>query len=138
MRPMSSRRRLTRGVDRRLGGVCGGIAEYFDVDPTLVRIGVVLLALLSAGAGALLAYAVLWAIMPPPDRSGAGPSEAASGRARGNGALLLGLIVLAVGLSMAAQGLHLFWWMGTGMFRFGWPFALIVAGALIILAARRR
>jgi phage shock protein C len=69
--------RLSRSVsDKRLGGVCGGIAEYFGVDPLLVRIGFVVLALASFGFGVLL-YIVLWIALPqaaagtaPPPRYG--------------------------------------------------------------------
>jgi phage shock protein PspC (stress-responsive transcriptional regulator) len=45
-----------------IAGVCGGLAEYFEVDPTLVRVLWVLMVLL-AGTGVLL-YIVLWIIMP--------------------------------------------------------------------------
>jgi phage shock protein C len=45
-----------------IAGVCGGIAVYFDVDPTLVRVIWVLITLL-AGFGILL-YLICWAIMP--------------------------------------------------------------------------
>ena len=45
-----------------IGGVCGGLAEYFDVDPTLVRLIAVLL-IFTAGGG-VLAYLVLWIIIP--------------------------------------------------------------------------
>jgi phage shock protein PspC (stress-responsive transcriptional regulator) len=48
--------------DRMLGGVCGGIAEYFDVDPTIVRLIWVLLAL-TYGTG-ILAYLIAWIIVP--------------------------------------------------------------------------
>jgi phage shock protein PspC (stress-responsive transcriptional regulator) len=48
--------------DHMIAGVCAGIAEYFDVDPTLIRIIFVLLAL--AGGPGLLAYLILWVIMP--------------------------------------------------------------------------
>jgi phage shock protein C len=57
-------RKLTRSEsDKRLGGVCGGIAQYFGVDPLLVRIGFVLLSLVSFGLGVLL-YIVLWIALP--------------------------------------------------------------------------
>jgi len=46
-----------------LSGVCGGIAEYFGVDPTLIRIIWVMLTLCSFGA-ALFLYVICWAIMP--------------------------------------------------------------------------
>ena len=46
-----------------LGGVCAGIAEYADVDPTLIRLLWVLMTLFSFGAG-LFGYLVMWIIMP--------------------------------------------------------------------------
>lgn len=48
--------------NRILGGVCGGIAEKFGIDPTLVRLGAVLLVLF--GSVGLWVYALLWAIIP--------------------------------------------------------------------------
>ncbi|UXX80867.1 PspC domain-containing protein [Reichenbachiella carrageenanivorans] len=57
-------KRLTRSSDRMLAGVCGGIANYFDLDPTLVRIGYVILSIFSAGFPGLLVYGILWLIMP--------------------------------------------------------------------------
>lgn len=47
-----------------LAGVCGGIAEYFDLDPTLVRIGYVILSLIATGFPGLLVYGVLAIVMP--------------------------------------------------------------------------
>ena len=56
-------RRLYRSRDEKMiGGVCGGLAEYFNVDPTLVRLIWVIITLIG-GAGVLL-YIVLWVIMP--------------------------------------------------------------------------
>lgn len=57
-------KRLTRSNDRMIAGVCGGIAEYFDVDPTLVRLGYVLLSICSVGFPGILVYLILWLIMP--------------------------------------------------------------------------
>ena len=56
-------KKLTRSADRILGGVCGGIAEYMDVDPTVVRVGYAVLTLFTAFYGVLL-YPVLWIIIP--------------------------------------------------------------------------
>jgi phage shock protein C len=42
--------------DRKIGGVCGGIGEYFDKDPTLIRIIVILLILFSFGFGVLASF----------------------------------------------------------------------------------
>lgn len=54
--------------DKKFAGVCGGIAEYFEVDSTLIRLAVVLLTIFSAGIGGLLAY-VLAAIIMPEDNN---------------------------------------------------------------------
>lgn len=51
-------------TDKKLDGVCGGIAEYFDMDPTLVRLGWVIITLFSAGAG-VIGYIAAAVIMPP-------------------------------------------------------------------------
>ena len=59
---MKKRLYRTEGVDAKLFGVCGGVAEYFDIDPTLVRVGLVLL-MFAAGTG-LLAYLVCALVMP--------------------------------------------------------------------------
>jgi len=57
--------RLSRPNNERLiGGVCAGIANYFELDVTLVRIGYVLLSLLSAAFPGLLVYIILWFVMP--------------------------------------------------------------------------
>lgn len=55
-------KRLYRSRDNRMiCGVCGGIAEYFNVDPTLIRLGMVLLA---CTGSAILAYFIAAIIIP--------------------------------------------------------------------------
>ena len=56
---------LRRGPDRILGGVCAGLAPFFGVDPLLVRVVFVILALAPPSIGILL-YLVLWFLMEPP------------------------------------------------------------------------
>ena len=48
--------------EEMIAGVCGGLAEYLNVDPTVIRL--VFLLLLFAGGGGLFLYVVLWVIMP--------------------------------------------------------------------------
>lgn len=48
--------------DRKIAGVCGGIGEYFDVDPTLVRLLAVVLVL--AGGSGVLGYILAWIVVP--------------------------------------------------------------------------
>lgn len=58
-------RRLYRSRDdRMIAGVCGGIAEYFGLDPTLVRIGYVLLSAFSVAFPGIPAYIVMAIIVP--------------------------------------------------------------------------
>ena len=58
-------KRLYKSADNRmLCGVCGGIADYFDIDPTLVRLGVVLLCAL--GGSGIPAYIVAAVVIPEP------------------------------------------------------------------------
>ena len=57
-------KKLARSANKVLAGVCGGIAEYFDVDPTLVRVIYVVASFFFAGFPGLLLYLILMLIMP--------------------------------------------------------------------------
>jgi phage shock protein C len=60
---MSQTRKLYRSkTDRMLAGVCGGLAEYFNTDATLIRVLFVLLTVLG-GAGPII-YLAMWIIVP--------------------------------------------------------------------------
>jgi phage shock protein C len=61
------RRRVVRSItDKRIAGVCGGLAEYFDVDPTIVRLSWVVLSIVAgAVVFGIVAYLVAWFIIPP-------------------------------------------------------------------------
>lgn len=57
-------RKLMRShADKKVAGVCGGLADYLGVDPTLVRVGAIV-ALVAGFPATLVAYVVAWAIMP--------------------------------------------------------------------------
>ncbi len=58
---------LRKSKNKIVAGVCGGIAEWLGWDPTLVRILYVLVSILSVAFPGLLAYLVLWIVMPPPE-----------------------------------------------------------------------
>ncbi len=59
-------KRLVRSeTDRRIAGVCGGLAEYLNLDPTLVRLGVVIVSIYpGAVVCGIIAYAVAWLVIP--------------------------------------------------------------------------
>ena len=61
---MTTKKLTKSATNKTLAGVCGGIAEYFDLDPTLVRVGYVLLSFLSTGFPGLLLYLILALVMP--------------------------------------------------------------------------
>ena len=56
-------KRLYRSrTERMIGGVCSGLANYLNADPTLIRLLMVLFAL--AGGPGLIAYLILWIVVP--------------------------------------------------------------------------
>ncbi len=57
-------KRLYRSTkDRKIAGVCAGIAEYFNIDPTIVRV-IAFLLLLPGGLPGFVPYVILWVIVP--------------------------------------------------------------------------
>lgn len=56
-------KRLTRSNNGMIAGVCAGIADYFDLDPTLVRVGYILLSLFTMFSG-VIAYFIPWLVIP--------------------------------------------------------------------------
>jgi phage shock protein C len=127
-RPLLRRSR----TDRVLFGVCGGLSRYLGIDPVLVRIAFVLLAVFG-GSGVLLYLIALIAI--PTEESGEAAESAApagSGVAVTNGAgVVLGAVLVAVGALLLA---------GRVVPAFGELFAplvLLAMGVVVILAARR-
>jgi phage shock protein C len=71
-------KKLMRARDNRIiAGVCGGIGEYLDVDPTLIRVLWALFSIFSIGTG-ILAYLAVWLIVPeeaPEDKAESKTSE---------------------------------------------------------------
>ncbi len=150
---METGKQLTRSrSDYMLGGVCAGLGRYFGIDPTIVRLIFVLLAI-SGGSGVLL-YLVLWIAIPREDQ--AASQAPLSGdefgrRARQMGeemrqvaaqpntrtAQFLGIALVVVGLIYLVQNLHLPWldWFNSNI---AWPAVLIIAGGLLLMRAFRK
>jgi len=74
----TANRRLARsGTDKQIAGVCGGLAEFFGLDSTIVRLAAVIIAIYpGAVIGGVVAYLIAWFIMP--GRAGASLQPAAS------------------------------------------------------------
>jgi phage shock protein C len=113
--------RLYRSVkDSKIGGVCGGLAEYLNTDPTLVRVLFVLFTIFH-GAG-LIAYIILWIAMPKrpleavtetkPEPSAAIPSGPVPAPPAYRSDLYIGLALIAVGAILVLW--HLYWWLNFG------------------------
>jgi len=142
-----------------IAGVCGGIAEYFDIDSTLVRLLTVLVVLIG-GAG-VVAYIIAWIVIPKnPDqvsdkafeerenikekvKKGTKDvieevkehfeSEEPSHKSEKNRRILGGIIVIAVGLIFLLNGF--FPWVGWNRL---WPVILIAVGITIMVQAFKK
>jgi len=142
-------KRLYRSAGNRvLAGVCGGLGEYFNLDPTVVRVLFAFFAF--AGGVGIVAYVALWIIIPDAGKSPANlgqQTEAAvqemkseaenvlSGNqsSPGSAALFIGSILVLVGIfALGNQVLpwRIFRW---EMF---WPFALVAVGVAIMIRKR--
>ncbi|GMU41343.1 MAG: hypothetical protein AMXMBFR23_22090 [Chloroflexota bacterium] len=138
--PTPPRKRLMRSRDdEMIAGVAGGIAEYFDVDPVLIRVGLVVMAFLTSGA-AIAAYIVAWIVMP---EAGTGTSIAQAGGTttprqprKSNGAaagIVWGVILIAVGAFVLLQRLDI----DLPPWQALLSGVLILLGLLILLEARK-
>ncbi|MGI6450450.1 MAG: PspC domain-containing protein [Desulfitobacteriia bacterium] len=120
-----------------LAGVCAGIAEYFDIDPTIVRI--IWLLLIFAGIG-IIAYIVCWLLMPErsyspfstagnletsADRETSAPDKEKSKR-------ILGIALIIVGLIFMVD--KFFRWFDLDIII---PLGIIAIGLYILLSTRR-
>lgn len=95
-------RRLMRSRrDRMIGGVAGGLADYFDIDPVLVRIAIVILTLASGGA-MIIVYIGAWIVMPEMPAGSERASETgraqAHRRARATFGVGWGILLVAIGV----------------------------------------
>lgn len=63
-RPAGPKRLMRSSTDSKIGGVCGGLAEYFNADPGVVRILVTLITIASCFVFGILSYVVAWVVLP--------------------------------------------------------------------------
>jgi phage shock protein C len=77
---ISYRRLVLSSTDSKIAGVCGGIAEYFNVDPTVVRLLWAVLSVVPGGfVGGILAYLFAWIVIPKGPLPGTTPAGAPTG-----------------------------------------------------------
>jgi len=150
--------------DRMLWGVCGGLAKYFDMDPTIVRVLAVLL-IFANGLG-ILAYIIMAIVVPLEGSKVATPKETmkenveemketaselgrearstfveeeveseAVDKVRHRRRNILGILIIVLGLLFLLGSFDFFWWFSWGNL---WPLILVAVGLLIIFSTRRR
>lgn len=146
---MEESKKLFKSKNRIIAGVCGGIAEYFNVDPVIVRIVFVLLAVW-AGVGLVL-YIIGIIIIPEPGEDPLIRSKNAEElkervqtvtsdmkksfgtKRRKNGEIIIGLIILLIGFILLFN--TFFPWISFGRL---WPLLLIIIGVSILLSGTRK
>lgn len=107
-----------------IGGVCGGIGEYLNIDPVLVRIVAVILAF-GPGVG-VLAYILAWIIIPArPETMKVQPAETEPASWH---KYLPGLVLVTIGFLLLVRD-HWFWFDWDQI----WPLALIAIGVALIV-----
>ncbi len=146
-------KRLYRSRSQRIiGGVCGGLAEYFQIDVVIVRLIFVLL--LFANIPAVIGYIIAWIIIPErkyarrqtplADADDAKVEVEEAPAPSGGSGLLLGYVLVALGVLLLwntwlPQAVR---WMGLGTVRIiaisWWPVVLIVLGLAFLLSGRGR
>lgn len=147
--------------ERMVFGVCGGLADYFNVDPAIVRIVFVLLALIPPHGIGLIAYIVLAIVVPEEGTQYNQPSEVVKqnldnmGRSAGQlgeelratfaderdtrtgerNRNLAGLILIVLGALFLLGNLGPIWWFNLG---FLWPLIMVAIGLALIFGWQRR
>lgn len=143
-------RRLYRSqTESVIAGVAGGVAEYLDLDPAIVRVVWALLAIITGGVFFIL-YIVMWIVVPlapepvdgaeaPPATSGADPVTGWNAQPRraqrrsGSGSWVFGLILIGLGLYFLARE-----YLPAVNFNRLWPLGLVLLGLILLFGAVRR
>lgn len=144
--------------DRVISGICGGIGEYFNVDPVLVRVGAVLL-VFTGGVGLIAYIAGIFIIPEQPmesekEETAPMPAEESSSRqleaqnetgsepASHSGPVVFGLILVILGAFFLLRNIPIFndyyWWIRTHLRMFFWPGIFIGLGLFLIVRNSRR
>jgi phage shock protein C len=115
--------------DRVIAGVCGGIGRYLGIDPVLLRLAFIILALAN-GLG-LIAYVVAWVAIPE-EQPGQRPPGPAPEARRETGRLVLGGSLVVLGLVLLLDRL------APDLDELFWPVAVVAVGVAIMLVGLRR
>jgi phage shock protein C len=132
---------------RIVAGVCGGIAEYLDVDPVLIRLIAVLF--FFTGGATLIAYIVGMIIIPNQPLEGYVPPVPAESTApvgqpespSRTGSLIIGAILIVFGVHFLMRNFPFFqfyWRFWDWGWNFFWPSVLILVGLLVLFRGARK
>jgi phage shock protein PspC (stress-responsive transcriptional regulator) len=150
---MIMEKRLYRSeLNKVVGGVCGGLGDYLGIDPVFIRVFFILWTVL--GELGVLAYLILWVVMPTQVAAEAGETlsgDNIGGRVRSMGNEIGDIarqpsaeLITFAGIGLIAWGVyHLlrrvgFTWFVWDYSVYLWPALLIIAGAVVLLRTLRR
>lgn len=143
-------KKFARSKDRKIAGVCGGIAEYLNIDPVIVR--AVFLCLLFFGGSGFIIYLILLVVMPEQDPNYTGYVEVNEEeeekktentepenimneipkKALNTGSLIFGLLLILAGVFFFLRNFFPFF-----RFEYWFPLVLIVVGILLISFSKK-
>ncbi len=127
-------------TDKLIGGVCGGLADYFGLDATLVRILWVVMTLVTSGGG-FLAYLALWLLLPV-GTAQAGQQRAAALELNERSLGRAAVVLMTLGGLWLLSNLGILPWLWGGFWGvlriFFWPALLIGAGYLLLQSTGQR
>lgn len=133
---MENNKRLERDTQNKvIGGVCSGLANYFNIDASLLR--VLFACMFFFASMGFWLYLILWVMMPAApvqrivDENGQTVMETPQGQEAGKGGLVLGLILIATGaIALLHRFIPQFNWQTI------WPILLIVLGVLLLFPSK--
>lgn len=133
-------KRLSRSSrDKVIAGVCGGLGEYFELDPVLFRLLFVIVTLI--GGSGILVYIILWLVIPEDTDTKGSREETVSKNVKemkktgekvvnkldtDQGRLLVGVLLLLVGIFFLVDNF-------ISIRQFFWPTMIILAGLVVII-----
>ncbi|HHV26378.1 PspC domain-containing protein [Anaerosalibacter bizertensis] len=116
--------------DKIIAGVCGGLGEYFNIDPSIIRIFWLLFSISGSGSG-IVAY-IICAIVIPEKDSDVIYYDENENKSYKNSALFIGIVLILIGASLLVRKIWPWFSLKSLKIARYWPILLIIAGIYII------
>ncbi len=146
-------KRLKRSnKDSIIAGVCGGLADYLEIDPFIIR-GIWVIALFFFGTG-FLAYLIAWLLIPKQENQIKANSQeddvyeaeiiddSSSSTHKTEPAILVGFVLIAIGSWFLMKRIPMlsdfYWWIKDNLSNYFWPIAMILAGFFLIITQNKK